>query len=68
VAQLKLKRLKKKKQMMMIASKHKNYRVYTRDQLLVTGFWRVRKLILSSIIGHHGLVAKKKAFSRSMEP
>jgi hypothetical protein len=30
--------------------------------LLVTDFWRVRKLILSSIIGHHGLVAKKIPF------
>jgi hypothetical protein len=34
--------------------------------LLVTGFLRVKKLILSSIIGHHGLVAKKiKPVSRS---
>jgi hypothetical protein len=49
VAQLKLKSPMPKKtdDELQVSTK---LSVYTRDQLLVTDFWRVRKLILSSII------------------
>jgi hypothetical protein len=57
VAQLKLKdQYRRKTDELQVSTK--NYQVYTRDQLLVTGFLE-EEINISSIIGHHGLVAKK---------